>query len=163
MKFLPVTLIAVLALAACDSGAPEEGAPGASSTAGPAGIGSDPAVHADSPDGAAPQDIAATADIPAALQGRWGLVAADCEPGRDDAKGLMIVKPRELEFYESVGTLDEISQGSDTRIRAAFDFSGEGMTWQRDLSLELQDGGDVLVRREFGEDAAPEPLRYDKC
>ena len=103
------------------------------------------------------------ADIPAGMQGRWGLVAGDCEPGRDDAKGLMTVSPRELEFYESVGTLDEITDPGATRIRAAFDFSGEGMNWRRDLSLELQDGGKVLVRREYGEDAATEPFRYSRC
>ena len=157
---LPGPLFILLALAACDSGTPDEAPPEASPTAPTGGRGGNlPAL----PDDAATGDLPATSDIPTAMQGRWGLVAADCEPGRDDAKGVMIVRPRELEFYESVGTLDKITDGADNRIRAAFDFSGEGMTWQRDLSLDLQNGGDVLVREEFGDNAAPDPLRYTRC
>ena len=44
---------------------------------------------------------APTATIPAGLQGRWGLTPADCVPGRSDAKGLLIISPGELRFYES--------------------------------------------------------------
>ena len=71
--------------------------------------------------------------------------------------------PTRLEFYESVGTLDQIEEASDTRIRASFDFTGEGMTWERDVVLEAQDRGTTLIRREYGDDAAPAPFRYTKC
>jgi hypothetical protein len=73
-------------------------------------------------------------------------VPADCEPGRDDAKGLLTIGPTKLEFYESVGTLSEIEEASDTRIRAAFAFTGEGMTWKRYEALEIQ--SNKLVRTE---------------
>ena len=105
----------------------------------------------------------ADADIPSALRGRWGLVAADCEPGRPDAKGLLTIDARSLEFYESVGTLDKIEDFAPMRIRAIFDFTGEGMEWEREMVIQAQDGGNALVRREYGADAAPEPLRYGKC
>lgn len=101
--------------------------------------------------------------IPAALQGRWGLVAADCEPGRADAKGLLVISGSKLEFYESVGTLGAVSTSEATRIRALFAFTGEGMEWTRDMLLETADGGSTLVRREYGADAAPDPFRYTKC
>lgn len=101
--------------------------------------------------------------IPAALQGRWGLVPADCEPGRADAKGLLVVSGSKLEFYESVGTLGAVSDSGTTRIRALFAFTGEGMEWTRDMLLEAADGGRTLVRREYGADAAPEPFRYSQC
>ena len=68
-----------------------------------------------------------------------------------------------LEFYESVGTLDAISESAPTRIRASFDFTGEGMTWERDVVLDVQDDGATLIRREYGDDAAPGPFRYAKC
>ena len=50
-----------------------------------------------------------------------------------------------------------------TPLRAAFDFEGEGMTWQREVVLDVQDDGATLIRREYGEDAAPGPFRYAKC
>lgn len=105
----------------------------------------------------------AATEIPAAALGRWGLVAADCEPGRADAKGLMTVEPTRLRFYESVGTLAKINEASAASLRADFSFTGEGMTWQRTMTLDVEDGGQTLVRQEYGDDAAPEPFRYSKC
>jgi hypothetical protein len=101
--------------------------------------------------------------IPTAIQGRWGLTAVDCEPGRDDAKGLLTVTADTLEFYESVGTLDDIKEIGETLIRAEFDFVGEGQEWQRDITLDAREGGTVLIRREDGVDAAPGDFRYTKC
>src|SRR4051794_38468260 len=39
--------------------------------------------------------------IPAALQGSWGLTPADCMPERGDAKGLLTITHDDLHFYES--------------------------------------------------------------
>src|SRR5690349_16626028 len=39
--------------------------------------------------------------IPASLQGRWGLSPMDCTSTRGDAKGLLIIGPADLKFYES--------------------------------------------------------------
>lgn len=113
-------------------------------------------------DGATPAETAAD-DIPEVLRGRWGLVAADCEPGRADAKGLLVISADQLRFYESVGTLGAATERTPDRLRADFAFTGEGMTWNRDMLLEAQDGGKALVRQEFDADAAPEPLRYMRC
>src|SRR5690606_28534444 len=99
---------------------------------------------------AAEADQASAAGIPEALRGRWGLVAADCEPGRSDAKGLLVVSADKLEFYESVGTLGEASERTPQRLRASFAFTGEGMSWTRDMLLEAQAGGKTLLRQEFG-------------
>ena len=113
------------------------------------------------PETASPSPAAST--IPAVIQGRWGLTDADCEPGRDDAKGLLTITANELDFYESVGTLDDIKELGETRIRADFDFVGEGQEWERDVTLEAREGGTVLIRREDGVDAAPGEFRYTKC
>ena len=37
------------------------------------------------------------------------------------------------------------------------------MIWQRDMSLEVEDGGPTLIRREYGAEAALESFRYLKC
>ena len=101
--------------------------------------------------------------IPVAVRGRWGLVPADCTSTRGDAKGLLTIDATTLRFYESRGTLRTIKQRADSRIRATFAFSGEGMTWTRDEVLDAQNGGRTLIRREYGEDAAPGPFRYSRC
>lgn len=101
--------------------------------------------------------------IPDALRGRWGLVPADCTSTLGDAKGLLTVTPQMLQFHESRGTLKIIAEQSPTRIVGDFDFTGEGMTWQRRVILDAEDGGRTLVRREFGADAAPDVFRYARC
>lgn len=110
----------------------------------------------------APEETVAAA-IPATAHGRWGLVPGDCTSTKGDAKGLLIVEADKLRFYESVGRLGEVSESGPNRIRATFSFSGEGMTWTRDEVLEVQDGGKTLIRREYGDDAAPSPFKYAKC
>lgn len=163
MKLVPLLCTSLLALGACDGGTqgagvtveetPGEAAPMVEPTpaAGAAGAST------------APANPERATRIPSAVQGRWGLTSADCEPGRADAKGLLVIDGTTLEFYESVGTLDEIEEARPSRIRAAFDFSGEGMTWERDMVLQVQDEGRTLVRQEFGDEAAPDPLRYTRC
>jgi hypothetical protein len=117
---------------------------------------------------APPRDTASTLPanqqaIPAPLQGRWALTEGDCTAPRGEAKGLLRIGPEELTFYESVGTIADLEEASANGIRGEFSFTGEGMTWERDITLELQDGGQALVRREHGEGAAPDPFRYSKC
>ncbi len=155
MRSIGLLLPALLALAACDGGIQ-----GADTSAEEAAA--DGQLAANSSVAPTPTASAGTADeIPAALRGRWGLVPADCTSTRGDAKGLLEITGDKLEFYESVATLAEIEEAAPARIRAAFDFEGEGMTWQRDMSLEVENA--TLIRREYGEDAAPEPFRYDRC
>ncbi len=151
MKHIFLPLLTLAALAACDSNPPETG--DATETPVPA-----PAEAV-----VPPMQSPVAGAIPAAIQGRWGMVAADCEPGRSDAKGLLTITADKLEFYESVGTLDEIEEIADARIRAEFDFTGEGMTWNRDVVLEVLDGGRTLIRQEYGDDAVPDPFRYSRC
>ena len=108
-------------------------------------------------------EIATDGEIPVALRGRWGMVAADCDPAEMANKGLMEVSPTTLKFYESLGTLTQTSETGPMRIRATYDFEGEGMQWQREILLEGETGGEALMLTEFGEDAAAEPRRYEKC
>lgn len=148
MRRLILPPLALLALAACDGGTSDAPTPVYTPTPTPT-----PSATA----------TPVATEIPAAIRGRWGQVPADCDPSRDDAKGLITVTATKLEFYESVATLGAIEDASPTRIRAAFDFEGEGMTWQLNMVLDVQDGGATLIRREFGDDAAPGPFRYAKC
>ena len=101
--------------------------------------------------------------IPRMLRGRWGMVPADCTSVHGDAKGLMEISPTTLTFYESRGTLRTIKETEPSRLRALYDFEGEGMQWKRDMLLTVQDDGQTLIRQEFGEGAAAEAYRYKRC
>jgi hypothetical protein len=154
-------LLALVALAACDGGTQgadttTEEATAEGNIVGNSSVGPAPSASAD-------VETPAARDIPLAIRGRWGLVPGDCTSTRGDAKGLMTITADKLAFYESVGTLDTIMEAAPTRIRASFDFEGEGMTWQREVVLDVQDDGATLIRREYGADAAPGPFRYAKC
>ena len=99
--------------------------------------------------------------IPMALQGRWGMVPADCTSTRGDAKGLLAIGPETLRFYESIGTLARETARSDTMIRGQFAFTGEGMNWTRDVTLSAS--GNTLTRIERGGEEPGGPFTYTKC
>jgi len=101
--------------------------------------------------------------IPRALRGRWGMVKNDCTSTHGDAKGLMEITAARLTFYESRGMLAKISEIEPTRLRALYNFEGEGQTWQRDMVLEVQDGGHSLVRKEYGDGGAADSYHYTRC
>ena len=138
-------LAAVLALAACDD--PPEGAQSG-------------------PEVAAANDTTPAAmegTIPLALQGRWGINAADCTTTRGDDKGLLVIDGQTLRFYESRATLESVDENADSHLDGVFAFSGEGSTWKRRFILDVQDNGATLVRQDHGDDAQPDPVRYARC
>lgn len=102
-------------------------------------------------------------EIPQAARGRWGLVPADCTSTKGDAKGLLEVSADQLKFYESVAKLGTIKEAGESRIRATFAYTGEGQSWNQDVVLDAQDDGNTLIRRDYGKDAMPGPLKYTRC
>lgn len=84
--------------------------------------------------------------IPGQYRGRWGMVPADCEPGRSDAKGLLVIGDKTLRFYESVGTLKEQRPAIATSFAGLFAFTGEGQSWQKVITFTRTD--DTLKRAE---------------
>lgn len=114
-------------------------------------------------DRSASTDAAATTMIPPAIQGRWALTSADCTTTHGDAKGLLEISATALTFYESRGKLATLTERESTRIVGQFAFSGEGMSWEREMMLQVQDSGNTLIRRDRGKDAEPGPYRYTRC
>ncbi|GHF39824.1 hypothetical protein [Seohaeicola zhoushanensis] len=101
--------------------------------------------------------------IPEVMQGRWGLVAADCDPARDDAKGLMEVAATSLRFYETRATLAGVQMRDATRITADFAFTGEGQSWTRRISLAAVEGGLALRRDDAGNGPEALHVTYRRC
>jgi hypothetical protein len=118
------------------TGAPPEKAPPATATTTPA--------------------VAAT--IPAALQGRWGLAPNDCTSTRGDAKGLLIIGPTDVRFYESRAVPGPNAGTSADSISGQFAFTGEGEQWTKFEALQLK--GPELVRTESNPTAS---FTYAKC
>jgi hypothetical protein len=175
IRAVPIlTVAAAYALAGCSQeptqpSAEGTGTPAVAQTSEPAivepfsppeAVESLPAAPAPSADASA--TTTATA-IPAAIRGRWGLVPADCTSKLGDAKGLLTISSSQLKFYESVAKLGTVKEAEDSRIRATFAYSGEGQTWTQDVVLDVQDGGKTLIRRDYGRDALPGPLKYARC
>jgi hypothetical protein len=125
-----------------------------------------------SPTGAPPTNVATTpappaaaettppasAKIPAALQGRWALTPRDCTSPLGDAKGLLVVSGSELRFYESRAIPSADVQTSATSISGNFAFMGEGQSWIKNETFELQQ--DKLVRTESDPMAS---FTYARC
>ena len=86
------------------------------------------------------------AEIPATYHGRWGMVANDCQPGRDDAKGLITIDGKTVKFYEAVATLKEQRPAIATSFAGQFDFTGEGQNWKKVMTFTR--AGDKLTRSE---------------
>ncbi len=156
-------ICATMTMAAC--GSSSEDGTAQDDPAAPVATDSIPAATepADTSPLPASPDTAVLTAIPQAMQGRWGMVPADCTSTKGDAKGLITVSARDIRFYESVGTIGTISQGDANHIRANFAFTGEGMEWTREMGMTLEDGGNALIRQEFGQDAIPGLQRYTKC
>jgi hypothetical protein len=148
MRTIAVSLALVL-LAAC--GKPDavaevannvEGLPSANAS-GPSPTGAPPANASANAAASTEDPIAA---IPVALRGRWGLTPRDCTSTLGDAKGLLIVNPTELRFYESRAIPAPGVQTSPDSINGNFAFTGEGQEWVKYETLELQQ--DKLIRTE---------------
>jgi hypothetical protein len=103
---------------------------------------------------------AAEAHIPDSMQGRWGLVPADCTSTRGDAKGLLTITGDTLKFYESRAKLTKVVGNWPEKLEAKFAFTGEGQSWARTETLSLTNSSNTLVRE--GDELA-KPLRYARC
>jgi hypothetical protein len=144
--FLPVVILTLAACGGPDPVAHDEqdaaALPPPANQQAPSPTGAPPA----SENGTSGEPAAIAAPIPATLQGRWGLTPGDCTSTRGDAKGLLIVEPDRLRFYESRALPSPGVQVEADSISGNFAFMGEGQEWTRYESLERQ--GDKLVRTE---------------
>jgi hypothetical protein len=150
---IPLCALAALALSACSK--KQAGEPVTEATTAV------PVEATASATASAPADSGT--GIPAAAQGRWALVPADCTSTAGDAKGLLIIDGMSLKFYESRAVLGAVKQRDANHIRASFAFAGEGQVWTQDVLLDVQGGGNKLVRRDYGPDAMPGALEYTRC
>ncbi len=105
--------------------------------------------------------------IPAAFQGRWGMVEGDCTSTRGDAKGLMVVGRDSIRFYESVARPAQLTLVGDRRIDGNYSATGEGQTWTMLMQLVLSGDRNSITRTVDEGDSAPSPggnrFTYRRC
>lgn len=161
MRQTAAIAIIALALAACQQGSNDNIAIDETNTAN-ADFETLPPDETVSNEPNAVSNDAGTAElaIPAAFRGRWGMNAADCEPGRADAKGLIVVDATTVKFYESRGTLTKVTQNAPENFTGTFAFTGEGMTWTNSQNLKLTGSSNTLVRKQSDE---AQPFTYKRC
>jgi hypothetical protein len=155
-----------LLLAACSGGA-EDAGNNSSDSAGqvleqtPTNLQDDPnnSVVPLSPPSPVPSATPITA-LPTEFRGRWGMVANDCDPARDDAKGLVVVSADSLKFYESRGRIERARTMRAGAVELDLAYAGEGQKWNRTETLTLQGGGRTLVREEQKPAGS---FRYTRC
>ena len=86
--------------------------------------------------------------IPAAFQGQWGMVPADCTSTRGDNKGLITVEADGIRFYESRAILIKVTLNAPENFAGDFRFTGEGQTWTKPQTLKLSGSSNTLIRSE---------------
>lgn len=154
-KFMPLAAMTALALVACQERSTTKMAIDDNSETVSTGTG----VAASNMTNAASLPTA----VPAPLQGRWGLVPADCTSTRGDAKGLLTIDESGLKFYESRGVVVKVIAGGVDSFDADYAFTGEGQEWRRIEKLSLIDG---KLRRQTVTQKGEEPgvdLSYERC
>ena len=135
------SIIPLFLLAACDGGAPRNDAMAslnAGIAANEAAANRVEAVAADARPAPAPEAVA----IPAAMLGRWTGVTDDCA---DPAAPMNLrVERSRLLFHESEGQVTAVEPRGDGAVLVDADFTGEGQSWTRRLTMIPQDGGQRL-------------------
>jgi len=163
-KALLVTAAVALAIAGCrqaddSSNAAANGANSSENasieTLPPSEDAAPPAATNDTANEAVP-----AAAIPAAFQGRWGMVPGDCTSTRGDNKGLITVDSDSIKFYESRATLAKVTMNAPENFTGDFNFSGEGQTWTKSQNLKLTGSSNTLIRSETGPAAS---YTYKRC
>ena len=111
---------------------------------------------------AAPEPAPITA-IPPALQGRWGMVPADCTSTRGDNKGLLRVSadPIVLRIGRPPGLL---TTAGARRLAGNYASTGEGMNWTRRDSTSARGTADAHPHgRSRRSDEPGGPFIYTRC
>jgi hypothetical protein len=98
--------------------------------------------------------------IPAAFHGRWGMNSADCTSTKGDAKGLIIIDPTSIKFFESKGTLTKVTLNAPENFTGTFALTGEGQSWTNSQNLKLTNSSNTLIRSET--DVA-QSYSYQRC
>jgi hypothetical protein len=107
-----------------------------------------------------PSAVALKYDLPEHYLGKWGMTRADCDPDRVDRKGLLVIEPTKLNFYESKGTVMAIDKSAPYDVTVTLSMVGEGQRWNKVTELRLDAAATRLDRIERSPAGT---YRYQRC
>lgn len=96
--------------------------------------------------------------IPEPFIGVWDYAEGRCMASSDLR---MEIEPQRITFYESVGTVEEVTPRGEDEVAVALDMEGEGETWENTLLLTLSDDGEILTPQDAG--GADNPMPRKRC
>ena len=158
MRLIPITLVATLALAACNQPAESEAGDEA---------GTDQVVQAEpttAPDVQATPEpklepAAPDGSIPARYLGVWDYVKGTCARESDMR---MDIRPDGITFYESTGAVSSVAtEGGDVLVELAME--GEGEQWVETLRLSVSEDGQGLEVTDGLKPKVPDEYPRKKC
>src|SRR5688500_18174830 len=146
----PILAVAALALAACKPPSdPNAADPGELKVEAADIEPRPPGGNAATGSAAANQDLPVPLTvIPAAFQGQWGMVPADCTSTRGDNKGLITVEADSIRFYESRAILTKVTENAPENFTGDFKFTGEGQPGIKPQTLKLAGSSNTVSRSE---------------
>lgn len=150
-------LAALLTVAAC-SEPEEQGDPAPAPSATESVI---PEPHESESASADTAETTQVSTIPAAFQGIWDYGANACDNVASDLR--LEIRPSEIEFYESLGTVTSVEVENPQSIVVALDMSGEGETWELTNRFVLSENGTVLTPLETEDNPQYDPMPRKKC
>ncbi len=96
--------------------------------------------------------------IPANFRGRWSFTDATCE--EEVSESYLSIGEDSLSFFESQGSVRDITRPSANEIIVDLAMKGEGEQWNEQQTLRLERDGSELNRIVAGLEA---PTRYWRC
>jgi hypothetical protein len=117
-------------------------------------------VAADNTVAMLPAELTTTAGnrMPQPFVGRWGLTSEDCTGTAGNNKGLMVIAPDLISFYEARAAVRDLQVISPTEVRVTLALTREGQDWTQETPLKFEEGGTKLSRLVDGR-----KLQYGRC
>lgn len=82
--------------------------------------------------------------IPKVFHGTWDKNDDACRAQHSDMR--LNIRPSAVEYWESSGTLIEMVESNNRSLTARFTFSGEGESWERNMTYFVLNEGNTLVQ-----------------
>ncbi|OKH17441.1 hypothetical protein [[Limnothrix rosea] IAM M-220] len=87
-------------------------------------------------------------EIPSQFQGEWNANLDGC--GSLSSDGRLVIKPSQLQFYASTGTVSKIMVTGTAGLTVTAEYSGEGSTWTETDNFQLSSDLSTLTNLDTG-------------
>lgn len=82
-------------------------------------------------------------EVPQAFQGVWQADLEQCSSQVSETR--LEIAPKQIQFYESQGPIQEVSSDGQTTLKVKIELSGEGETWLTEREFQLSEDQNTLT------------------